>query len=312
MQMIESSHWRLWLEPAQGMQWQAAAIRQGDSWLMVVPDCRQNTASRRSAVSDRTVDQRQGTTLPAANFHMLPYSNRIRDGKFEFEGKTIQLEKADSHAIHGALRKLPWQVLDQAASSLTCHIDTRELSSVNWPWPMSSHLAYRLDGERLLATMTLNNIGSSNMPAGMGWHPYFIRQIKGASPVLTLPVSGVFPTVAGEILPSGAAVPLTAALDFRKARALDPDQRIDCCLSGLHDTVKIEWPGAELALSMRASELCRYLVLFNPDAPHFAVEPVTNANDAFNLEQRGIDAGMQVLAPGESLSVSMELSLLAN
>ncbi|MEE9320278.1 MAG: hypothetical protein V3U76_07535 [Granulosicoccus sp.] len=312
MQMIESSHWRLWLEPGQGMQWQAAAVRQDDAWVMVVPDCRQQSTKTGSTFDDHRAGQSEDSPLPAANFHMLPYSNRIRDGKFEFEGKSFQLDKADSHAIHGALRKQPWKVLEQSANSLTCHIDTRELPSVNWPWPMSSNLTYKLDGKRLLATMTLDNIGNSNMPAGMGWHPYFIRKIKGASPVLTLPVDGVFPAAAGEILPSGAAEALPAELDFRYPRALDPNQRIDCCLSGLNGDVRIDWPDAALALNMHCSELCRYLVFFNPNMPHFAVEPVTNATDAFNLEQRGIAAGIRVLAPGESLSASMELLLETN
>ena len=38
-------------------------------------------------------------------------------------------------------------------------------------------------------------------------------------------------------------------------------------------------------------------MFFNPHAPHFAVEPVSNANDAFNLAEAGIPSGRAVLAP---------------
>jgi len=120
----------------------------------------------------------------------------------------------------------------------------------------------------------------------MGWHPYFVREIDGAQPELTLPVAGVFPDANGDCLPDGAAVSLPAELDFRKARRLDPDQRIDCCLSGLQGDVRIAWPEARIALTLSSSENCRFLVLFNPDMPHFAVEPVTNANDGVNLQAR--------------------------
>ena len=60
---------------------------------------------------------------------------------------------------------------------------------------------------------------------------------------------------------------------------------------------------------MRADSACRYLVLFNPAGPHFAVEPVTNANDAFNLASRGIESGVRTLAPGETLEATLRLVL---
>ena len=61
---------------------------------------------------------------------------------------------------------------------------------------------------------------------------------------------------------------------------------------------------------MTANEACDHVVLFNPAAPHFAVEPVSNANDAFNLAEAGIDGvGRAVLAPGETLSGEMRLAL---
>ena len=290
---LDSEHWRLWLDPARGASWLAGEVRRDGHWHAVLPDCRE-----------------AGAALDAASFHMLPYSNRIRDARFTFEGRTVQLGRVERHAIHGALRKLPWDVLDADASRLLCRIDSREHDGVDWPWPIVATIDARLDGPTLRSAMTLENAGSTPMPAGLGWHPYFVREIDGAAPELTLPVESVYPDAVGDCLPDGAPVTLPSELDFRTARALDRATRIDCCLAGFGGTARIAWPAAGIALELRASEACDHLVFFNPDAPHFAVEPVTHANDAFNLAERGIEAGRAVLGPGERLEAEMRLALV--
>ncbi|MGQ7844136.1 aldose epimerase family protein [Granulosicoccus sp. 3-233] len=305
---IESDHWRLWCNPDRGVEWLAAEVQRQQQWQAVVPDCRE-TVPAESLVNGLPAGQALDAPLPAASFHMLPYSNRIRDGRFQFEQETIQLAHGDVHAIHGALRKLPWRVLSSDASSLRCAISSTDHDGLNWPWAFDAEITHRIEGDTLSSTLVMSNRDTRNMPAGFGWHPYFVRQVAGAQPILTLPVETVFPDENGDCLPDGPAVPLPVELDFRQARALDPDQRIDCCMAGLNGNCVIDWQEAGIRLHMTADEICRYLILYNPDMPHFAVEPVTNANDAFNLSHQGIDSGMQVLSPGESLEATMSLRL---
>ena len=293
MLRLDSPDWRLWIDPASGGQWLAAEARRGERWLAIMPDCRGEEAP-----------------LGAANFHMLPYSNRIRDGRFTFAGETVQLAHAERHAIHGALRKLPWETLETSPSTLHCRIDSRDHEAVNWPWAIVAELEVRLEGRALATRLTLTNASARDMPAGLGWHPYFVREIDGASPELTLPVAAVYPDANGDCLPDGAPVALPAELDFREPRTLRPTPLIDRCLSGLSGPIRIAWPDAALALELRASAPCDHLVFYNPDAPWFAVEPVTNANDAFNLAEAGVPAGRAVLGAGESLSAEMTLTLL--
>jgi len=306
MILLESSHWRFWSEPALGAQWMAAQVRHGDRWHDVVPDCRPMDPSSTAA---NAAGQAPEAPLPAANFHMIPYSNRIRDGRFSFAGEQIQLDEAESHAIHGALRKLPWDVVSCDSTSLTCEFDSRTYGKINWPWPLSARIEQRVQDDVFSSTIEITNQGDSPMPVGTGWHPYFVRQVAGSAPTLTLPVTSVYPDDNGDCLPTGAATALPEALDFRQARALDPDQRIDNCFAGLSGACHIHWKSAGIELIMAASNQCNHLVLFNPAMPHFAIEPVTNANDAFNLQNRGIAAGMQQLLPSQTLSVSMELRL---
>lgn len=305
---IESDCWRLWCNPDNGVEWVAAEVQRDQQWLAVIPDCRDEIPEE-SLVNGRAAGQAQDGPLTAASFHMLPYSNRIRNGRFDFQQQTIVLEQSDTHAIHGALRKLPWRIVASDSQSVCCAISSADHPGLNWPWAIDAQITHSISGDSLSSTIELTNRDSHDMPAGFGWHPYFVRQIKGATPVLTLPVSAVFPDASGDCLPDGAAIPLPESLDFRHARALDPDQRIDCCLAGLDGTCVIDWQEAGIRLNIKADDICRYLVLYNPDMPHFAVEPVTNANDAFNLASRGIESGMQVLTPGQTLRATMNLQV---
>jgi len=289
---LASEHWQLRLQPDIGVQILSCQAKSGEHWHDVMPDCTQENAE-----------------LKSSNFHMVPYSNRIRDGKFIFHAQQVQLEGADQHAIHGALRKLPWRVLEQSETELLAAYDTRQDGAVNWPWPISAEVRYTLDSNKLISHMSLTNEADSPMPAGMGWHPYFCRHINDAEPTLTIPVTGVYPDTNGDCLPVDTPIALPEELDFRKEKSLNADVRIDHCMAGLKSPVHIRWPAAGINLSMRTSENCTHLVLFNPDKPFFAVEPVTNANDAVNLESRGIAAGLIELEPGEQLKCSMEIVL---
>ena len=304
MVLIESDTWRLWSDPSMGVQWMAAEVCRQGQWHAVIPECRPSPATR------MRTGQSESAPLAAASFHMLPYSNRIRDGQFEFQGRNIQLDGAESHAIHGTLRKLPWSIVEQTGNSLICETQTSDHPVINWPWPISARIEQRIDSDVLSSTIRLTNKGDTDMPAGFGWHPYFVRHVNGSEATLTLPVDGVFPDEAGDCLPDGPSVQLPESLDFRKPRLLDSNQRIDCCLSGLSGQCDIHWREGGIKLSMNASENCRYLILFNPDMPHFAVEPVTNANDAFNLMTQGIQSGTQVLEPEKSLEATMTLKAI--
>jgi len=290
---IESQLWQLQLQPGLGMQTQVCKIQHAGKWLDIMPDCSTKDA-----------------TLNASNFHMLPYSNRIRDAQFPFGNTEIQLDYAEQHAIHGALRKRPWRLTEHTKSSATAEYDSRVDGKINWPWHIQSSVRYTLSDNTLSTQMTLTNHGSSRMPAGMGWHPYFCRTVAGAHPQLTFAVDGVYPDTNGDCLPTGAAIKVPADLDFATPRHLNAEQRIDHCMAGFKTPVTIAWPEAGITLQMHTSSNCTHLVLFNPDEPFFAVEPVTNANDGFNLAAKGIDAGVIELAAGETLRAEMTLQLV--
>src|SRR5438105_6790040 len=51
---------------------------------------------------------------------LFPFPNRIRDGRFTWEGKTYQLPLNDATgkmAIHGFVCRTPWRVVDQGSDA---------------------------------------------------------------------------------------------------------------------------------------------------------------------------------------------------
>lgn len=70
-------------------------------------------------------------------------------------------------------------------------------------------------------------------------------------------------------------------------------------------------PASGVALSMHADPVLAHTLVYAPAGlPFFAVEPVTNANDGFNLMADGVPGhGVFVLEPGETRSGDIRLDL---
>jgi aldose 1-epimerase len=93
-----------------------------------------------------------------------------------------------------------------------------------------------------------------------------------------------------------------AAWDFGQAARVAA-LTLDNCFGGWNGAAEIAWPERDLSLAITADPLFGHLVIYVPPGrDFFCVEPVSHANDGFNLAARGVaDTGVRVLAPGESL-----------
>ena len=260
----------------------------GDRWLPLMPDTRE-----------------PGCDLAAASFLMIPYSNRIADGTFTFEGQHYQLDNTAAHAIHGDARKRPWRIVEQSPTHLRCVFTSASHDSVNWPWPFEAQAVYELRDDALHMEVTLTNRGDTAMPGGFGWHPYFSRYLtrEGELVMLEFPLEGAYPDANDTRIPSGPLAPLKPHQDFAREREFTPVNFLDTCCYGFSGG-HIAWPDSGVRLRFEPAANCRHLVLYNPEGkPYFAVEPVLNANDGVNLLGRGEPtAGTTVLQPGETLT----------
>jgi aldose 1-epimerase len=243
----------------------------------------------------------------ASGFVLIPYSNRLRDGRFSFDGKSYQLRNAEKHAIHGDVRDRPLRVLEGSEDRVVLGFRSDEVSDLNFPFPFSAKMIYALEGFELSCRIELVNVGTESMPAGCGFHPYFNRRLPGSTGEveLQIKVSGVYP---GETpLPEGPAITIAPQQDFSTQRPLDVV--LDHCFAGWDRQAVIEWPGSGLKAHIQAEQGMEHVILFSPEGQEvFALEPVTNANNGFNLLAQGDkNCGVVVLKPGEALKTGLTI-----
>jgi aldose 1-epimerase len=117
--------------------------------------------------------------------------------------------------------------------------------------------------------------------------------------MLRLPFHTAYPL--RNCLPTGAPVAVDERLDYRQLR-MAGQVFVDDCLTGREAGATVEFVYAESGTRIvhAMDEVYTHLVVYMPVGESFiAVEPVTNANDGFNLRDQGHDGhGVVVLDPG--------------
>lgn len=226
-----------------------------------------------------------GTGRDTACYPLVPYSNRIADGRLAFENQEFHLSPnwpGVRHPMHGDGWSHAWSV---------AHADVREAELVyehdgleGWPFRYRARQRYRLDADRLAVGMSVENLEGRRVPAGLGLHPFFTRDDDTG---LQCRVSGVWRTDP-EVLPL-EHVPVPPQWDFSRSRKVD-GLDLDHCFDGWDGKAVIRWPGRAMRLTLSATEAFRHLVIYIPDGrSFFCVEPVSHANG--QVGRHLLDAG---------------------
>lgn len=235
-----------------------------------------------------------GTTL-------IPWPNRIRGGRYTFEGAAQQLaltEPDARNAIHGLGRWERWAKVRHTADQLTLRLDV--VPQKGYPFQIRAEVTYTLDAEHgLMVTIGARNNGSTRAPFGAGSHPYLATRGHALADVtLRLPAREAL-VVDDQSVPVGARN-LTGKDDFRRGRRLRA-LRFDDGFTGLVTEggrgvaeVRTKSGGAQLWFD----ETFKFLQVYTLDEltdgqAGIAIEPMTCAPDAFNS-----GAGLIVLEPG--------------
>jgi aldose 1-epimerase len=234
----------------------------------------------------------------------VPFSNRIRDGRFAFGEHKVALAPnfpPQRHAIHGRGWRAPWRVLWRDEARLTIeHVH----DPGDWPWAYRARQDFALGAEGLEIAISVRNESPEPMPAGLGLHPYFPRTPRAT---IRAEVAGFWQTDE-EVMPTIHSAPPAGA---DPAHGIDADRVVlDNVFTGWDRTAVLEWPERDARLTLRASEALGFLVIFTPGGQEFfCVEPVSHCTDALNLAAAGADGtGMVALAPGAELSATVTLS----
>src|SRR5690606_26622678 len=113
--------------------------------------------------------------LDLAGYPLLPFASRICDGRFDWRGRSIQLEPNlpfRDEVIHGQSWRQPWST--QRTDDRTWVLETA-YTPADWPWAYHASQRFVLLPNGLALTLSVTNDADEPMPAGLGWHPYFHR-----------------------------------------------------------------------------------------------------------------------------------------
>ena len=248
---------------------------------------------------------------------LMPWPNRIRDGRYLFEGRAQQLalsEPGRKNASHGLVRWAAWSLVAHRPDHVT--LTYRLMSQTGYPWTLDLEVGYALDGDGLTVTQTATNRSDSTAPYASGAHPYLLA---GAGPVdgwtVQVPAGVRVLSDAERLLPIRTEEVEGTPYDLRGPRRLGDlvlnhayghlarDERGRATTRLVAD----EGSGVELWVDDKHD----WLMLYTADdvpatARHsLALEPMTAPADAFNS---GVD--LVRLEPGERFTASWGIRAL--
>jgi aldose 1-epimerase len=239
----------------------------------------------------------RGDPFAMASFPLVPYSNRIRDGRFTFGGRAVSQARnrpPDRHPLHGHGWQAAWRLVSLTRNAAV--LEYRHAADA-WPWAYRATQRLTLTPRELTVELALTSEADTPMPAGLGHHPYVPRTPRT---MLTAAVERIWLTD-DEILPVALVEPETGR-DPCAGLAVDA-QALDNCFTGWGGQAVVTWPERNASLTIAAGPPFGCLVVYTPPGrDFFCVEPVSHVTDAFNMAAAGdAGTGMQVLAPGATL-----------
>jgi galactose mutarotase-like enzyme len=271
---------------------------------------------------------------------LLPFSNRIVD-KLSADKKTVTfswngvsqtlpanhrgvLPGAIQHAIHGL-------ILQSKADELTVN-DKGDKQSVTgvihggdfcgrWFSKSDVTISISLDGDAVIATAVVKNVGDKAEPVGIAFHPYFIYP-SGKRAQVRLHVQGDLVSEVNnydDVFITGKLVPVKGTpYDFTaKGGAPLGELFLDDNWTNLkkdaegHSYSEIIDPAAKYGLRIHAlSSHINTVQVYSPlDKDFVALEPQFNLNDPFSEKWGDADRGMVKIEPGESVTWKVKLEL---
>lgn len=226
---------------------------------------------------------------------LIPWPNRVRDGRYRFGGRDRQLaltEPEYHNATHGLVRWALWELRQHEADHLT--VGYRLHPQPGWAWHLDCTTTYAVGPAGLVVTASVTNVGDEPAPFGYGAHPYlFIGDAAVGDVEVSIPAATRV-EVDDRSLPAGRRSVSGTAYDFRRARALG-QTRLDTAYTDIEPDpdgcwrVTVAPPGLPACSVWGEAAAFPWLQVFSqkaeagqPGAHGIAVEPMTCPADSFN------------------------------
>ncbi len=223
---------------------------------------------------------------------LAPWPNRIRDGRFAFDGEHHQLalsEPSQHNAIHGLVRWAPWRAVAVADDAVT--LEYLLPAQVGYPWTLRLGTTWSLGADGLRASHSATNLSARACPFGLGTHPYLtLPDTAVADMTLTLSARNRL-LLDSRMLPIGAAKVAGGEFDFSAGRRL-ADTELDTAFGDMPPggaTARLSNVDTGAAVEVWADEAFRWWQVYTGHTlprprtrRSVAIEPMTCPPDAFH------------------------------
>lgn len=218
---------------------------------------------------------------------LLPWPNRIRDGRYPWGGVTQQLaitEVARNTALHGLVAWVPWHTVEHTDSRVVQRVVVYE--QPGWPGVLEAHVTHEVAEDGLTVTVRATNRGRTAIPFGYAAHPYLRTQEDRIDEVsVSLPAASFLAVDPERLLPREITTVEGTANDLRGGSPLGSVQ-LDTAFTDItteEGRWKVRLANGDYETVLWAEERFGWIQVFTgPDRDLLAVEPMTCGPDAFN------------------------------
>lgn len=276
--------------------WDVYTLTQGNTTAQFVPAAGANV---QSVVHDGVEFFHQPESLDklpgvrCGNPILYPTPNRIKDGHFEFEGKSYVFREGPGNHIHGLVNSEAFSVESSAVAadsvSVTAAIrfDPDSERGRLFPWSHTFRMKITVREGSVRWDYEVDNESGRNLPFGVALHPYIKYLGSRKDAYLHVPAKSLMESV--NQLPTGKLLGLTGhPLDARKPVSLQGFNSDDVFFGMQSDKpAKLEFRDVQRSITFKASKEFTHLVVWTPDRPYLGIENQTCSTDAHNLAAQG-------------------------
>jgi len=232
---------------------------------------------------------------------LVPWPNRIRDGRYQFAGTEHQLaltEPSRHNASHGLVRWSNWSATVREPDRVVMELDLHP--QPGYPFTLGLSVEYRLGPGGLSVATTATNRGDRPCPYGAGAHPYLTVGTDLVDVALLQVPADTRLESDDRGIPTGSTAVDGTPYDFRVARPIG-DLALDTAFTDLagNEAVLLTTDGGRATVWWDSAY--RWLMVFTGDTLDparrrrgVALEPMTCAPNAFITGD-----GLRVLQPEE-------------
>lgn len=232
---------------------------------------------------------------------LFPFANRIKDGKYTFEGKSLKFPinvAQENNALHGL-------VFDKTFNLIESDIDEKfakvvleyeeDKQSTGFPFTYKLQLIYTFKENKMDLEMKIKNTSSNSFPFTVGWHPYFYTS--------NLHDSNLKFSAKKQMLLDNRNITVDSKpIDSSVSIDIENNQ-FDDCWELKTDEVVFTTPDYKLIFNATGNN--NFLQVYTPPKKNtIAIEQTTGVSDSFNNK-----IGLATLLANETYEITWSLLL---